>query len=87
MGAIELHKWDSAAYLQTEEDRALYLEACMEEAGDDTAFMAKALANIARASDTPIGKSSPAGFGSIKAENHPLQHAYIQAILLGASFK
>ena len=86
MGAIELHKWDSAAYLQTEEDKALYLEACMEEAGDDAAFVAKALANIGRASDTSISKSSPTGFGNINTES-PLLHAYIQAILLGASFK
>jgi len=44
-----LKKWDSAAYLKTEEDIALYLEACLEEAGNDAAFIAKALGNIARA--------------------------------------
>ena len=31
----ELVAWDSAEYLETEEDMALYLEACMEEAPDD----------------------------------------------------
>jgi probable addiction module antidote protein len=41
--------WDSAEYLKTEEDIALYFEACLEEAGDDPAFIAKALGNIARA--------------------------------------
>lgn len=41
--------YDSAEYLKTDEDMALYLEACFEEAGDDSAFIAKALGNIARA--------------------------------------
>ncbi|VVP24285.1 hypothetical protein PS850_04047 [Pseudomonas fluorescens] len=42
-------RWDSAEYLKTEEDMANYLDACMEEAGDDLAFIAKALGTIARA--------------------------------------
>ncbi|MGH8716727.1 MAG: addiction module antidote protein [Burkholderiales bacterium] len=41
--------WDSAEHLKTEEDMAHYLDACMEEAGDDSAFIAKALGTIARA--------------------------------------
>ena len=40
--------YDSASYLKTEEDMALYLEACFEEAGDDPAFITKALGIIAR---------------------------------------
>ena len=42
-------RWDSAEYLKTEEDMANYLDACMEEAGDDPEFIAKALGTIARA--------------------------------------
>jgi probable addiction module antidote protein len=42
-------RWDSAEYLKTEEDMANYLDACMEEAGDNPAFIAKALGTIARA--------------------------------------
>ncbi|MBF6036059.1 putative addiction module antidote protein [Pseudomonas sp. P155] len=42
-------RWDSVEYLKTEEDMANYLDACMEEAGDDPAFIAKALGTIARA--------------------------------------
>lgn len=42
-------QWDSAEYLKTEEDMAEYLNACIEEAGDDPAFIAKALGTIARA--------------------------------------
>ena len=41
--------YDTAEYLKTDADMALYLEACFEEAGDDAAFIAKALGNIARA--------------------------------------
>ncbi len=42
-------RWDSAEYLKTEEDMANCLDACMEEAGDDPAFIAKALGTLARA--------------------------------------
>ncbi|MDE2799012.1 MAG: hypothetical protein OXI94_10135 [Gemmatimonadota bacterium] len=42
-------RWDSAEYLKTEEDMLLYLEACLEEAGDDPTFIAHALDVIARA--------------------------------------
>lgn len=41
--------YDTAEYLKTDEDMASYLEACFEEAGDDAAFIAKSLGNIARA--------------------------------------
>lgn len=41
--------YDVVDYLKTEEDMALYFEACLEEAGDDPAFIAKALGDIARA--------------------------------------
>ena len=47
--ALKLRKWDTAEHLKTEEEMALYLEACLEEAGDDAAFIAKALGDIARA--------------------------------------
>jgi probable addiction module antidote protein len=49
MAVLKLKKWDSAQYLKTEEDMALYLDACLQEAGDDAAFIAKALGHIARA--------------------------------------
>jgi probable addiction module antidote protein len=41
--------YDVADYLKSEEDMALYLEACFEEAGDDAAIIAAALGDIARA--------------------------------------
>jgi probable addiction module antidote protein len=46
---LKLRKWDSVEYLKTEEDMIRYLEACMEEAGDDAGFIAKAIGNVARA--------------------------------------
>jgi len=49
MAGLKLRKWDTTEYLKTEEDCVLYLQACMEEAGDDAAFIAAALGDIARA--------------------------------------
>ena len=42
-------RYDTADYLKSDEGMLVYLEACMEEAGDDPAFVAVALGNIARA--------------------------------------
>lgn len=42
-------RYDSAEYLKTEEDIAAYLEAVMEEGGDDPAYVARALGVVARA--------------------------------------
>ena len=65
MTAVKLRKWDSTEHLKTAEDMALYLEACLQEAGDDAAFIAKALGTIARAKgmsqlarDTGLGRES-----------------------------
>lgn len=46
---LETTLWDSAEYLKTEEDIQLYLEACIEESGDDPALLIHALGVIARA--------------------------------------
>jgi probable addiction module antidote protein len=47
--AIKTTRWDSAEYLQTEEDIKLYLEASLEEGGEDPAFLVHALGVVARA--------------------------------------
>ncbi len=47
MGKAKLTPWDSAEHLDTDEDIALYLEACFDSAGDDAAFIAKAPGNVA----------------------------------------
>ncbi len=41
--------YDVAEQLRTPEEMAAYLEACIEEANGDAAFIAKALGDIARA--------------------------------------
>lgn len=74
--AIKLNKWDVAEHLGSEEDMALYLEACLEEAGDDAAFIAKALGDIARAKgmtqlarDTGLGRESL--YKALSGEGNP----------------
>ena len=47
--AIKTTRWDSADYLETDEDIQNYIEACVEEAGDDPAFIVHALGVVARA--------------------------------------
>lgn len=41
--------YDVAEHLRTPEEMAAYLEACLDEASNDAAFIAKALGDIARA--------------------------------------
>ena len=42
-------RYDVADHLRTPKEMAAYLEACLEEADGDAAFIAKALGDIARA--------------------------------------
>ena len=42
-------RYDSAEYLKTEDDIAAYIEACMDEGGEDPTFIAQALGVVARA--------------------------------------
>ena len=74
--ALTLKRWDSAEHLKTEEDIALYLQACFEEAGDDAAFIAKSLGTIARArsmtqlaKDTGLGRESL--YKALSGEGNP----------------
>ena len=76
MKTIQLRRWDSAEHLKTPEDMALYLEACLQEAGDDAAFVAKALGNIARskgmsqlANETGMGRESL--YKALSGEGNP----------------
>jgi len=76
MATPALRQWDSAEHLKTERDRVLYLQACMEEAGDDAAFIAKALGTIARAKgmselarDTGMGRESL--YKALSGEGNP----------------
>lgn len=76
MAKIKLSKWDSAEHLKTDEDMVLYLEACLEEAGDDAAFIAKALGTIARAKGmTQLAKETGLGreslYKALSGEGNP----------------
>ncbi len=42
-------RYDVAEHLRTAEEMAAYLEACLQEANGDAAFVARALGDIARA--------------------------------------
>lgn len=43
------HRWDAAETLRTDEDAALYFEACLEEDPGDGSLVRAALGDIARA--------------------------------------
>lgn len=47
--AEKFTRWDAADYLETEEDMALYLDACLEEDSGDGSLVRAALNDIARA--------------------------------------
>lgn len=49
MKKTQTSTYDVAEHLRTPEEMALYLDACIEEADGDAAFIAKALGDIARA--------------------------------------
>ena len=49
MGKTVTTRYDVAEHLRTAEEMAAYFEACLEEAPEDAAFIAKALGDIARA--------------------------------------
>ncbi|MDR2188417.1 MAG: putative addiction module antidote protein [Azonexus sp.] len=71
-----LRPWDSAKYLDSPEAIELYLQTCFEEAGDDPAFIAKALGVVARArgmselaKQTGLGRESL--YKALSGENNP----------------
>ncbi|MDR1423724.1 MAG: putative addiction module antidote protein [Azoarcus sp.] len=73
---LKLRRWDSAEHLDNEEAIRLYVEACFEEAGDDAAFIAKALGNVARArgmtvlaKETGMGRESL--YKALSGEGNP----------------
>ena len=49
MSKTKTTRYDVAEHLRTPKEMAAYLEACIEEAHGDAAFIAKALGDIARA--------------------------------------
>lgn len=49
MGELKLNKWDVVDHLETDEDMALYLDACVEDDPGDGSLIRAALGDIARA--------------------------------------
>jgi len=49
MSMSQVETYDVAEHLRTPEEMAAYLDACITESDGDSAFIAKALGNIARA--------------------------------------
>lgn len=76
MSKIKTTPWDSAEHLKTDEDMVAYIDACLEEAGDDAAFIAHALGVVARAKgmtqlakDTGLGRESL--YKALSGEGNP----------------
>jgi probable addiction module antidote protein len=74
--SLTLRKWDSAEHLTTEEDIAAYMQACIDEADGDAAFIAKSLGVVARArgmsqlaKDTGLGRESL--YKALSGEGNP----------------
>lgn len=65
----KLNKWDSAQHLKSEEDIVAYFEACLEEAGDDASFIAKARGRTQLAKDTGLGRESL--YKALSGEGNP----------------
>ena len=72
----EFTRYDSADYLASVEDAAAYLEAAVEEAGDDPALIAQALGVIARSGNVSelarrAGMSREGLYKALSAEGNP----------------
>ena len=85
MSRIKTTKYDVAEYLNTPQEMAAYLEACLEEANGDAAFVAKALGNIARAKGmTEIaretGLSRESLYKSLSGERSPSFETVLKVI-------
>ena len=68
--------YDGAAYLTGIEDVAVYLEASLEEGGDDPAFIAQALGAIARSGNVSelarrVGMSREGLYKALSADGNP----------------
>ncbi len=72
----QFSRYDSADYLVDIEAAAAYLEAALEEAGDDPAFIAQALGTIARSGNISelarrVGMSREGLYKALSSEGNP----------------
>ena len=85
--------YDVAEHLRTPEEMAAYLEACMEEADGDAAFVAKALGDIARAKGiarvaSDAGLSRESLYKALSGERNPTLDTVLRVIgALGLRFR
>ena len=89
MAKTKTHAWDAAAYLETEEDMAAYLEAVLAD-GDPKLFAA-ALGDVARAKGiTAIARESGLGreslYKALSADGNP-EFATILKVLRSLGLK
>ena len=71
-------RYDVAEHLRTPKEMAAYLEACLEEADGDAAFVAKALGDIARAKGmSQIARDTGLSRESLYKALYPLAQRYI----------
>ncbi|MDO8932686.1 MAG: putative addiction module antidote protein [Rhodocyclaceae bacterium] len=76
MSKLRTTRWDSALHLKTDADMVAYIDACLEEAGDDAAFIAHALGVVARAKGmTELAKETGLGreslYKALSGEGNP----------------
>ena len=69
-------RYDTADYLVDIHDAAAYLEAAMEEAGDDSVYIAQALGTIARSGNVSelarrVGMSREGLYKALSADGNP----------------
>lgn len=74
--SIKTTRWDVQDALQTPEDCVAFIEAAIEEAGDDSAFIAKALGEVARSrgmaqTARDSGVSREGLYKALSAEGNP----------------
>lgn len=77
--------YDVAEHLRTPEEMAAYLEACMEEASGDAAFIAKALGDIARAKGmsqvaSDAGLSRESLYKALSGERNPTLDTVLRVV-------
>ena len=82
MAKIVTTRYDVAEHLRTPEEMAAYLEACIEEANGDAAFIAKALGDIARAKGmTQVARDAGLGRESLYKALSPAGNPEFATIL------
>ena len=74
--AVKTIPWDSADHLRSDDDRVAYLNAALDEAGDDPAFITQVLGDIARSHGIErvareTGMSRQGLYKALSAEGNP----------------